>query len=378
MTDRLAEQLAFLVEVDRLKRVDRPNVLMDGSRFENAAEHSWHLALWAMIFADAAPEDTDLDRALMMCLLHDLVEIDGTEQSPDEATSVERLFALLPADQGASFHAVWTEFAEGKSPEARYVRMLDTLQPAFQELFNPDQTERDREILRHLLTIGRAALMRDDWPEAHDYAMSLLDRKGVSPPQPFGARLRFLAEADRLKTVLRGTTIFDGSRRENSAEHSWHLALYAIVLGEHSVTDSDPARALKMLILHDLVEIDAGDAPVHGNHDPALQEAKEQAAADRLFGMLPEDQGTNLRALWDEFEAAASDDAIFAKSVDRVQPVMANLECGGGSWIEYDVTIDRLEARVASKIRLGLPAVWEALRPAVEDWFSPEGKAPAE
>ncbi len=184
------------------------------------------------------------------------------------------------------------------------------------------------------------------------------------------AQLAFLAEADRLKSVLRGTTLHDRSRRENSAEHSWHICLYALTLAEHSERPVDIDRVLKMLLLHDLVEIDAGDAPIHGDHDPVEQARIEQAAADRLFGMLPPDQAAAYRALWEEFEAAETDDAIFAKSVDRVQPVISNLESGGASWIDYDVSADQLDTRVGTKVRRGAPKLWEHIAPRIAAWFA--------
>ncbi len=184
------------------------------------------------------------------------------------------------------------------------------------------------------------------------------------------AQLAFLAEADRLKSVLRATSLHDRSRRENSAEHSWHVMLHALVLSEHAVRPVDTTRVLTMLLLHDLVEIDAGDTPIHGNHDPAEQEAKEQAAADRIFGLLPVDQRETMRAIWEEFEAAETDDAIFAKSIDRVQPVLSNLATDGGTWPEYNVTPDQLESRVGVKVTRGAPAVWSGLRSRIDAWFS--------
>ncbi len=184
------------------------------------------------------------------------------------------------------------------------------------------------------------------------------------------AQLAFLHEADSLKTVLRGTPIHDGSRRENSAEHSWHIMLYALTLAEHATREIDIARVLKMLLLHDIVEIDAGDNPIHGDHDPAEMEAAEQAAADRLFGLLPPDQATEYRALWDEFEAAESDDAIFAKSLDRIQPVVANLQSGGGTWSEYNVTYQQLETRVGVKAKRGAPTVWAHIEHHIRAWFT--------
>lgn len=184
------------------------------------------------------------------------------------------------------------------------------------------------------------------------------------------AQLAFLTEADKLKSTLRATMLCDASRHENSGEHSWHIALYAMVMAEHARTPINIDRVIKMLLIHDLVEIDAGDNPIHGDHDPAEMEAIEQAAATRIFGLLPDDQAQTFRALWDEFEAAQSDDAVFAKSIDRVQPVVANLETGGRSWVDYAVTREQVETRVGVKVQKGAPAIWAALKARIDDWFA--------
>lgn len=183
-------------------------------------------------------------------------------------------------------------------------------------------------------------------------------------------QLAFLNEADKLKSVLRATTLLDASRNENSGEHSWHVMLYALVLAEHAERPVNVDRVIKMLLIHDLVEIDAGDAPIHGSVDTEAQEAKERAAAKRLFGLLPPDQGKAFRALWDEFEAARSDDALFAKAIDRIQPAIANLETDGGNWPAYNVTRAQIETRVGLKVRRGAPAVWEAVKGRIDAWFA--------
>jgi putative hydrolases of HD superfamily len=183
----------------------------------------------------------------------------------------------------------------------------------------------------------------------------------------------FLNEADRLKSVLRATTLCDGSRPENSGEHSWHLALYALVLADQSAPGVDINRVIKMLLIHDLVEIDVGDVPIHSDngqaHSSSTTQAAESAAADRIFGLLPADLAHDLRALWDEFEAAETPDALFAKSLDRVQPVMANLQSGGGTWITYNVTAEQLHTRVGSKIAKGAPSLWEWVRDKTKAYF---------
>ena len=188
------------------------------------------------------------------------------------------------------------------------------------------------------------------------------------------AQFAFLNEADRLKSVLRATTLVDGSRPENSGEHSWHLALYALILADQAGPEVKIDRVIRMLLIHDLVEIDVGDVPIHSQngqaHASAATQAAESQAADRIFGLLPKDLGTDLRALWEEFEAAESPDARFAKSLDRVQPVMANLMSGGGTWTTYNVTSDQLDARVGVKIAQGAPALWSWVREKTRAYFT--------
>jgi putative hydrolase of HD superfamily len=198
----------------------------------------------------------------------------------------------------------------------------------------------------------------------------------IGPENPnarLAAQLAFLTEADRLKTVLRATTLTDGSRPENSGEHSWHLALYALVLADQAAPEVRIDRVIRMLLIHDLVEIDVGDVPIHSANGTAHGSAevllRERAAADRIFGLLPPDQGAEMRALWEEFEAAESPDAVFAKSLDRVQPVMQNLASGGGTWVTYNVTAEQLESRVGVKVARGAPRLWAWVRERTRAYF---------
>lgn len=184
------------------------------------------------------------------------------------------------------------------------------------------------------------------------------------------AQIAFLSEADRLKSILRASRLHDASRFENSAEHSWHVMLYAFVLADQAGPDVQIDRVLKMLLLHDLVEIDAGDNPIHGEVDADAMALAEAKAADRIFGLLPADQSQAFRALWDEFEAAESPDAVFAKSVDRVQTPIGNLANGGGTWVDYNVSYDQLEARVGTPIERGAPNLWRWLQPKLQAFFA--------
>ena len=180
-------------------------------------------------------------------------------------------------------------------------------------------------------------------------------------------QLAFIREIDRLKLVLRQTRLMDGSRRENDAEHCWHLAMMALVLGEHAPGDIDLARVLKMLLLHDIVEIDAGDTFLYADsYASAAKAERETAAAERIFGLLPEDQASEFRMLWQEFEARQSEEAKFARALDRLQPLLHNHGNGGGTWREHGITAEQVVAR-KHLIAEGAPALWEAALALIED-----------
>jgi putative hydrolase of HD superfamily len=172
--------------------------------------------------------------------------------------------------------------------------------------------------------------------------------ESAGPGGPLDRQIRFLREADQLKGVLRQSSILDGSRKENSAEHSWHLALMAQVLGGCAPPGTDLNRVTAMLLIHDLVEIDAGDLFVYADATAqAQQDAAEHAAADRIFALLPPDQGRELRALWDEFEERRTPEARFARALDRLQPVLANYYLGGGTWQAHAVRAGQVLDKVA-------------------------------
>ncbi|MEE9388391.1 MAG: HD domain-containing protein [Paracoccaceae bacterium] len=180
-------------------------------------------------------------------------------------------------------------------------------------------------------------------------------------------------EADKLKAISRATTLADASRPENSAEHSWHICLFALTLAEFAEPGVDINRVIRMLLLHDIVEIDAGDHPIHLAFDANQVAIEEAAAAERLFGLLPANQSTEFRALWDEFEDAQSPDAVFAKAIDRLAPVLQNLHSGGASWRQYRPTLDQIEARVGVKVTRGAPKLWAHIKPQVEEFFRANG-----
>ncbi len=171
-------------------------------------------------------------------------------------------------------------------------------------------------------------------------------------------QLEFIVEIDRLKGILRQTWLTDRSRPENDAEHSWHLAVMALVLAEYAPSGTDLSRAVRMLVVHDLVEIDAGDTFVYDERGAQDKAGRERAAADRLFGLLPADQGCELRNLWEEFERRDTPEARFAAALDRLQPMLHNYLTGGLAWRKHGVTADRVHAR-NRHIGDGSPALWD-------------------
>ena len=173
-------------------------------------------------------------------------------------------------------------------------------------------------------------------------------------------QMRFLVEIDQMKNVLRQTLLADGSRRESDAEHSWHLAMYAMLLSEYAPEPVDISRVVRMVLVHDLIEIYAGDTFCYdkeGNRDKA---AREAAAADRLYALLPADQAGEYRALWEEFDRMDTPDSRFAAALDRIQPIINNYLTKGHTWKLGHVTSAQVYERMAP-VKSGLPEAWKVV-----------------
>lgn len=175
------------------------------------------------------------------------------------------------------------------------------------------------------------------------------------------SQLAFVIEVDRLKTVLRQSPLVAADRRENDAEHSWHLALMVSVLAEHADEPIDVGHTIELVLVHDLVEVYAGDTPLYDRVDPRVQQQREERAAEELFGILPPDQTRRVRALWDEFEARATPEARFAKAMDRLQPTLLNWMARGGTWQSPGVTTAEVLVRKAV-IADASTTLWDAAR----------------
>ena len=177
-------------------------------------------------------------------------------------------------------------------------------------------------------------------------------------------QLGFILEIDKLKDVVRRNYLLHGERRENTAEHSWHLAMAAIVLAEHAAEPIAVAHVVRMLLVHDLVEIDAGDTYCYDEAAGRDKAEREERAADRLFSLLPADQAAELRRLWDEFEARATPEARFANAVDRMMPVLHNGNGAGRAWLEHGIHGAQVLARNSS-VEAGSAALWQVVRETV-------------
>ena len=172
-------------------------------------------------------------------------------------------------------------------------------------------------------------------------------------------QIQFIIEIDKLKNVMRQTYLTDNSRKENDAEHSWHLSVMAILLAEYAETDQiDILRVIKMLLIHDLVEIDAGDTFCYDEAGNSNKLEREIKAADRIFNLLPVDQAQYIRELWDEFEARKSPESKYAAALDRLQPLLHNSRTMGGTWREHHIKRSQVIQR-NSPIGDSAPALWE-------------------
>ena len=188
-------------------------------------------------------------------------------------------------------------------------------------------------------------------------------------------QLRFAAEIDRMTQVVRHTLLVDGSRQENDAEHSWHIAAMAMLFAEHAREKPDVARAVQMCVVHDLVEIYAGDTFAFDEAAHADKEARERTAADRLFSQLPDEQGAEIRSLWEEFDEMRTPDAQYAACMDRLQPFLHNTLTDGHTWKQSGATRAMVEMRL-EPVKQFLPGAWNWVQRNIENavakgWIAP-------
>lgn len=177
-------------------------------------------------------------------------------------------------------------------------------------------------------------------------------------PERIEKQFEFLKEIDKEKNIFRQTYLADGMRKENDAEHAWHMALFVMVLSEYANEDIDVLKTMKIVLIHDLIEIYAGDTYAYDSKGNESKRGRELAAADRLFNILPKDQAEEFRALWDEFEENITPEARFANTMDKIQPLMLNNESEGRSWEEHGVHASQVYGR-NEKTHLGSEELWK-------------------
>ena len=182
----------------------------------------------------------------------------------------------------------------------------------------------------------------------------------------FDKQLDFILEADKTKNILRQTHLSGHGRQENDAEHAWHMAMMIYLLREYSNEEIDVAKAMMMALIHDIVEIDAGDTYAYDTAGLATQQEREAKAADRIFGMLPDDQRDELRALFEEFEAYETPEAKFARAMDNFQPLLLNNSNGGADWRAHEVTRTQVYGRHSRTVR-GSVKIWERIEQILTD-----------
>jgi len=179
-------------------------------------------------------------------------------------------------------------------------------------------------------------------------------------------QLSFIKEIDKLKYIERKTKLFHSERRENDAEHSWHLAMMTLVLAEHSDKPVNVLKVLKMVLIHDIVEIDAGDTFIYDTLKSHTNTQQELKAAKRIFGLLPEKQAKEFIAIWEEFEEGLTDEAKFARSMDRFEPLLQNVSNSGGTWKEFDVDYQKVYEKKKA-IKNGSSSIWAYAESLLED-----------
>ena len=171
-------------------------------------------------------------------------------------------------------------------------------------------------------------------------------------------QINFIKEIDKVKYIQRKTKLFNSDRNENDAEHSWHLAMMTLVLAEHSDVPIDILKVLKMVLIHDIVEIDAGDTFIYDTAKSHSNTDEERIAANRIFGLLPKEQADEFIAVWEEFESGQTNEAKFAKSMDRFEPLLQNTSNNGGTWAEFDVDYTKVYEKKKA-IKDGSSAIWQ-------------------
>ena len=386
----LHDRLAFFLATDALKETRRANWIYSRQRHESVAEHSWHALLLAMLFADAAPDGINHNHVRDLLIVHDLVEVYAgdtsiwndehvvNEAARREMVAGERLMAMLPDDVLPRFDPLWREFQAQESEEARFARAIDTLHPVIMAWAEGAQghgnvtitpasvLERKRptiETYPHLwgclLHILQGAVDRGMLDPDDVVVRGTGDEIEVSPGlHAYLERLDFFLVADKLKEVQRANRIHIVSRFETVAEHSWHAMLLAMLFRDIALDGTDHDRVGDLLIIHDLVEVYAGDTPLWNTELQQSEVERELDAAHRLLGLLPDIDRERFEALIHEFLVQQTSEARFARAIDSLHPLVISWTDGGFGHPEHAFTPTWLIERKRPPIE-PFPALWD-------------------
>jgi len=387
----LHDRLAFFLATDALKEIHRANWIYSRQRHETVAEHSWHVLLLAMLLADAAPDGVDHDHVRDLLVVHDLVEVyagdtplwdDALQPGSEEREMLagERLMALLPADVAPRFDPLWREFQAQETEEARFARAIDTLHPVLMS-WSPGGHGHSHGDITPARLFDRKRPTIEAYPHLWDCLLHTVQGAvscGMLPPdhvvergrivhlspesQEFLDRLDFFLIADRLKEVRRANRIHTVSRYESVAEHSWHAILLSMLLQDIAPEGTDHSRVCALLVVHDLVEVYAGDTPLWNTELQGSETERELEAAYQLLGHLPKDVRDHFDALINEFLNQETGEARLARAIDSLHPLVMSWTEGGFGHPEHNFTPTWLIERKRPTIE-SFPALWDlALR----------------
>ena len=384
----LHARLSFFLATDALKEVRRASWIYSTARHETVAEHSWHTLLLAMLFADAAPDGVDHNRVRDLLVVHDLVEVYAGDTSTwddalraseaeREMAAGERLMALLPEAVLPDFDPLWREFQAQETEDARFARAIDTLHPVIMAwaegaqghgnvTITPSRVlERKRptiEAYPHLwgclLHILRGAVDRGMLDPDDVVVRGTGDEVEVSTElHAYLGRFDFFLVSDRLKELQRANRIHTVSRFESVAEHSWHAMLLAMLFRDVAPDGTDHNRVGDLLIIHDLVEVYAGDTPLWNTELQQSEAERELDAAHQLLGLLPDNDRDRFDSLIHEFLEQQTSEARFARAIDSLHPLIISWTDGGFGHPEHRFTPTWLIERKRPTIE-PFPELW--------------------
>lgn len=387
---------AFFAETDRLKETRRACWIYSERRHETVAEHVWHATLLALINRDLAPDNVDHNHVRDLLTVHDLVEVyagdtsvwdeNGNLTAADrEQAAGERLMRLLPPDSAVTHYidSLWREFQDQQTINAQWARAIDSLHPMYNS-WAPGAAGHPQSLTPASYFSARKRIPLDRFPAVEETSWWLIDQavtQGLMPNEGYApiavaetsamsARSRFITETDALKTVLRANHILAAERDESVAEHCWQTTLLALLWRDHLPADVDINRVMDLLVIHDLVEVYAGDIPIELVQDWDAVRAAEDAARIRLIDLLPDEFSRNLVGeLIAEFLALETPSSRFARALDVIHPTL--MTWGPGFHLHPDYqnrtpSYARMRERKMQHI-VGYPVLVEVFDDLLED-----------